>query len=211
MREAAIVLTLMAACGCAATGRSRSQGATGTAEQILEEVGAAQAQLMKTVGSLGTLVERPQGDVGDLYDAYAGELASLDSRVQDVRDRATDLAARREEYMKHWLAQTSAIQSPELRARAERRRTELAHEFQTLGGKAAAAKRAFAPLQASLQDCKRYLEADPTPAAARSLAPELDRIRQMQTEVQVQVDDYKSALKEILKKMSTQAPGAAPK
>lgn len=206
MRQATILLGLLTFCGCAATGRSRAQTTVATGEQIGAEVDAAQSRLMKTVGALAALVSTSSGDLAGPYDAFADGLDDLEAGVQKLRDRATSLSVRRDEYLKHWLEQTSGIQNPELKAQAERRRTELAQEFMQLGGKGAAVKRAFAPLLASLRDCQRFLEADQTPAAARSLAPELERIRQMHAEVQLLAEEYQGALKELLKKMPNRSP-----
>jgi DNA repair exonuclease SbcCD ATPase subunit len=206
MHKVIWILAMAAVCGCATSGRSQSQQTIATVEKVKQEIEAAQAQLTKTVGALTALGAYPEGNLGKLYDSYAAEVSRLDACVMALRDRSTALTAKRDEYLKHWLEQTSKIQNVELKEVAANRRTELTADFFTLNGKGTAVKKAYAPLQALLQDFKRFLEADLTPAAVKSLTPELEKVGKMADEVQALVEDYKTMLGTIINKMATPAP-----
>jgi len=210
MHKVVWILAMAAVCGCATSGRSQSQQTVASGDKVMQEIEAAQAQLTKTVGALTALGTNPEGDIVKKFDGYVAELSKLDSCVLALRDRSTALAAKREEYMKKWLEQTSTIQNVQMKEVAANRRTELASDFMVVNGKGTAVKKAYAPLQALLQDFKRFLEADLTSAAVKSLAPELEKVGKQADEVQALVQDYKTALGDVLKKMAPPPPPPAP-
>src|SRR5262249_15963424 len=142
------------AAGCASTGRDKASTAVASSQTVDQELGNAQKLLEKTVASLGAVVDG-SGDLNKSYNTFEADLSALDSKVQEIGDRATAMQARRDEYLKAWLEKTSTISNPELKKKAEERRTQLQSDFMTLNGKGQAVKKAYAPLQAALHDCER--------------------------------------------------------
>jgi chromosome segregation ATPase len=173
---------------------------------IDQELSAADAQLGKTVDSLAALVDGPASDLNKRYDAFAANLDDLDSKAQTIRDRATALNAKRDAYLQHWVQQTATIKNEDLKKAAEQRRAQLQTEFMDMNAKGAALKKAYAPLQASLHDCQRFLEADLNPSGVKALAGEVDKMKQGRGEVEAAVKDLRASMKVIVDKLSIPAP-----
>jgi hypothetical protein len=184
------------ACSSSPSSTSTAGEAPPSASEILKNVEDVTGSLKKTLTSLEILVEG-RTDVDKARQAYWSDLAVLDAHVQRIRDRAADLRARRDVYLKDWLERSSGIQKSTMKETAEKRRTELMIEFMTLGAKGSEVRQAFAPLHAGLKDCARFLESDATVAGAKSLAPEYESIRKMEPEVTRTVTEYVDQLRKI--------------
>src|ERR1043166_1180646 len=115
-RAAICCSVLLLAIGCAGSGRSRADSTVASVTTVDHELAQAQEQMDTTVTLLGSVTEASGPAFAPAYDKFVAALDLLDERTQSVRDRATAMAARRDEYLKHWLEQTSTIQSADLRA-----------------------------------------------------------------------------------------------
>jgi hypothetical protein len=208
MKHLLLMVIVLAIPGCASSSSSSSSSSSAPTPQappsvaeIIKDVEEATAALQKTVSSL-QYVSDGRGDLAKGRADFHADLAALDAKVQEVRDAAIFLTQRRDEFLKHWLEKSGEIKSAELKAAAEKRRTEIMTEFMTLGGKGSELRRAFAPVNAALRDCARFLESDATVGAAKMLAPEVENIRKMEPEVVKAAGDYTSQLKKIQDRLS---------
>ncbi len=203
---AALVAVLALAAGCASSGRSRSSETVAGVTTVDQELTAADAQLGKTVDALAALVEGAPSDLNKHYDQFAADLDDLDGKVQTIRDRAVALNAKRDAYLQHWVQQTSTIKNEDLKKAAEQRRTQLQTEFMDMNAKGQTLKKAYAPVQASLHDCQRFLEADLNPSGVKALAGEVDKLKQGRGEVEAAVKEFRASMKVIVDKLSIPAP-----
>jgi len=203
---AALVAVLALAAGCASSGRSRSSETVAGVTTVDQELGAADAQLAKTVDSLAALVEGPAPELNKRYEQFAADLEDLDAKAQTIRDRSVALNAKRDAYLQHWVQQTSTIKNEDLKKAAEQRRTQLQTEFMDMNAKGQALKKAYAPVQASLHDCQRFLEADLNPSGVKALAGEVEKIKQGRGEVEAAVKEFRASMKVIVDKLSIPAP-----
>ena len=205
-------IVLAAAVGCAGgAGQTKKDSVTVSADDVAAAFNGALTGLTSAVSSLSRIVESSQIDLPKTYQAYVGELKTLDGRVEELRRMAIDIAARRDVYLQHWVEKTQGISTPELKARAEKRRADLTQDFQVLAGKGQAVRRAFGPLHLLMGDIALYLEADLTTATVQGLKPELDSVRTQNIEVQKLAEDYKKSLAEIRAKLATPAAPAPAK
>ncbi len=195
------------AAGCASPGPQKDVSTAVSLTTVEQELSRAQGQLDTSVTLLGTLVESPGPAFADTYLKFVGALAQMDEQVQTLRDRTTAMDIRRDEYLRYWLEQTSAIQSPELRKEAEARRTRLMETYLDLNARGAVMRRSYAPLHASLHDCARFLAADPRGGEATALVAELQKIRQEKKDVDAAAKAYRDGLKVIVDKLSVPASG----
>jgi hypothetical protein len=206
MKTWTAAFVLAAAAGCAGgSGQSRKESVRATADEVAATFDGAQVQLTAAVSSLSTMVTSSQADLPKTYERYVTDLKGLDGKVAHLRALSTEISARRDEYLQHWVEKTQGISSADLKARAEKRRAELGGEFQTIVGKGQAVKRAFAPLHTALQDLAKFLDADLTPGTVQALKPELDAIRSMNVEVQKLAEDYRAAMQDFRAKLSSGA------
>jgi chromosome segregation ATPase len=205
-KTAALIGILVLAAGCASSGRNRSSETVAGVTTVDQELVAADAQLGKTVDALAALVGDSGSDINKKYDQFAADLSDLDSKVQVIRDRALALNTKRDAYLQHWVQQTSTIKNEDLKKAAEQRRAQLQENFMDMNAKGQALKKAYAPVQASLQDCQRFLEADLNPSGVKALSGEVDKIKQGRSEVESAVKDFRASLKVIVDKLSIPAP-----
>ena len=194
--------------GCGSTSNSSSSSSAAPTPQappsvteIIKDVEEALAALQDTISSLQNVSEG-RGDLKKGREAFHAQLDGLEKKVQEVREAAVFLARRRDDFLKHWLEKSGEIKSAELKAAAEKRRTELQTEFMTLGGKATELRRAFAPVHSSLKDCAQFLASDSTAAAAKMLAPEVENIKKMEPDVTKAAGEYTAHLKKIGDRLS---------
>jgi len=203
---AALVAVLALVAGCASSGRSRSSETVAGVTTVDQELTAADAQLGKTVDALGALVESSGPDMEKKYDQFAADLSDLDRKAQSIRDRAMSINAKRDAYLQHWIQQTSTIKNEDLKKAAEARRTQLQQDFMDMNAKGRTLKKAYAPVQATLRDCQRFLEADLNPSGVQALASEMDKLKQGRQEVEAAVKEFRASLKVIVDKLSIPAP-----
>lgn len=200
------IVVLLFAAGCASTGRTKAADAVGSVTTVDQELSQAQAQLEKTLGTLGTLLESKDADLAATFDRYSDELSELDGKVHHLRDRTTAMAALRDAYLQHWLAQTVQIQDAGMKLQAEQRRTELMTQYMELNTRGAALKKAYAPVHAGLHDCRRFLEADLNPTGVKAIAGELEKIRLAAKDLAAVAREYREGLKKIVDRLSIPAP-----
>ena len=186
----------------------RKEAVRATAEEVAKAFDDAQSNLTKAVSSLQTMVKSSQADLPKTYATYLADLKALDAAVGRLRAQSTSLSAQRDEYLQRWVEKTQEIGNADLRARAEKRRAELAAEFQTVVGKGQSLRRAFAPLHSELQDVAKYLDSDLTPGAVQGLRAELQAIQSMNLEVQKLAEDYRASMQEFRAKLATSTPPA---
>ncbi len=198
------------AAGCASTGPQKITTTAVSITTVEQELSRAQDRGETCVTLLSTLIESPGPAFSDTYLKFVAALAQMDEQVQTLRDRATAMDVRRDEYLQYWLEQTSGIQSPELRKEAEARRTRLMESYLDLNARGAALKRSYAPLHASLHDCARFLAADPRGTEAKALAAELKKVLEGKKDVDAAAKDYRDGLKVILDKLSVPASSPPP-
>ena len=210
MLRLAAIVAVLALGACASSGRAKSKDTVAGVGTVDQELAAAQAQIQKTVDALASVVGTPGAGLEKAYEDYVAALDALDAKVQGLRDRSTSMGVRRDAYLKHWIEQTSKIQSVEMRTAAEQRRTQLQIDFMALNSKSSTLKKAYAPLTASLHDCQRFLEADLNPEAAKALAGELEKIRGLQKDVDAAAADCRAQLKIITDKLAIPAPPPPP-
>ena len=173
------MLLLLAACSSAGSkAESPAAQAVASIQEVKDTLLAARKHLEAAVGALETLVASKPEDLKSAFTAFNGTLDALEGVSRIARDQGLAMQARRDEYLKQWLEQTGGVKNPELRAKAEQRRSELMTRYMTFTGKGREVRRAYAPLQESLEDCRRYLAANLTPGAVRELKEESVGIRE---------------------------------
>jgi uncharacterized tellurite resistance protein B-like protein len=87
-----------------------------------------------------------------------------------VRTQAVVVKARAKQHYESWQQELSAVQSTDIRQKAQKRYTASREEFDKIVAKAERAKEQALPFTAQLKDISIYLEADLSEEAVKSLS-----------------------------------------
>jgi hypothetical protein len=182
--------------GCASKSYDKA-AATGTALQTTAaQIYQGNAQLTLALASLNNLVERPQADLRPQFDKFTADLNKLQSLAADVDSKATDMAAKGQDYFKDWNQQLATIQNEDVRARSAKRAKEVEAKFFTINGSYQEAKTAFKPFMAAMQDIKTALGSDLTPAGIdtikKTVAQANKQAKPLKKTISKLGDDFKS-------------------
>lgn len=210
MRTIAIAVALLLAAGCKSSGSSKaSQPVAETSASIQDISGSVtktKAGVETSVTALTALTESSNNEaLKTNFDLFDTALNDLTASAQTVRDHFTQMRLRKDAYLARSLELSKDVKSAELKASAEKRRTALQEAFMTLGGRAKDAGKAFAPVFASLEDCRRFMQADFTLTSAAAMKSELEEIRKNQKELDAAADALVAELGALHAKMTSAA------
>ena len=211
LRTVAVVLMLVGA-GCASKGsqaQSKVDAVVGDIADVKAAVLAAQKEMLATVNALAPVTTADSATLRPAYDKFVEHMDAMDEYVATARGQAAGMVAHRDAFIKYSQEKSQAITSPELKAQAEKRRAEFLENIMALNGKGQEVRKAFAPLQASLQDCRAVLEADMTPAAAASLKGELENIKKLNAAIDGPVREFTAGLDEASARLKPPVPPPA--
>jgi murein L,D-transpeptidase YcbB/YkuD len=87
-----------------------------------------------------------------------------------VDKESRQMQRRSDEWLSGWQKSQAGVNNPELKALSERRSAQTLERFQSIDGSLAAARKAFAPFIANLQDVKKVVGNDLTPKGVAGVA-----------------------------------------
>ena len=210
MRVYTMALALLLAVGCKSSGSAKASQPVAETSASIQDISASitktKAGVETAVTALTALSESSTNDaLKTNFDLYDKSVEDLKTSAQTVRDHFTQLRLRKEAYLSRSLELSKEVKSAELKATAEKRRTALTEAFMTLGGRAKDTGKAFTPVMASLEDCRRFIQADFTLMSAAAMKPELDEIRKNQKELDVAADALVGELNALQSRMTSAA------
>jgi uncharacterized phage infection (PIP) family protein YhgE len=169
---AAITATAaLAITGCVTTGSSGYKQADKTGKGMAEfrdEVVKAQTAINNTVASLDAVAQTAATDPRKSYEQFSKNVDQLESAAAKLSKRSQDMQASGDAYFKQWEAQMAEVQSPDIKALAEKRRAELQEAFANIKTVATPLKAQFDPWMVELKDLRSYLGQDLTVAGVNA-------------------------------------------
>jgi hypothetical protein len=165
----AIVVALLAA-GCASTPVERKDAASSSLVELRDAMMATRGQIEKTLVSLNGLTNAPPDRLRDAYRQYATDADRIAQQAATVDKESRQMQRRSDEWLSGWQKSQAGVNNPELKALSERRSAQALERFQSIDGSLAAARKAFAPFIANLQDVKKVLGNDLTPNGVAAVA-----------------------------------------
>lgn len=202
------IVALAILTGCAPKGAyEKAEVASRSLATTRAELTGAKAQIDLAVAALDDLVNNPQADMKKQYATFSSAVDSLNKSVDKARDRALDARAKREEYLAQWKADTEAISNPDLKARALQRMGDAKASFERLREHLDAIRTTAAPFHSDINDLRRYLGNDLTPAGVKSVSDLVTKTRSGATDTKTKIDE---AIAEIDRVSAEISPSAAP-
>ena len=158
----AIVLAFWAA-GCASTPVERQDAASNSLVELRNSMIATRGQIEQTLASLSELTRASADDLRAAFEQYAEDADKIAAQAVTVDEESRRMRDRSDEWFAGWKNSQDDVNNPELKALGERRREQALQRFLNIDGSFAAAREAFAPFIANLQDVKRVVGNDLTP------------------------------------------------
>ncbi len=157
--------------GCETNGFQKSDDAARGYRDASWEVQAESRTLDSTVASLNSLVNQPAADLKPQYERFNQCLYQLEDAATRNDHAATRIADRNAKYLEAWNKELSAMSFEAIRARSEARKTEVTGHFEAVNRRYAEARSTTEPLIDYLNDIRRALSTDLTPAGLQSIKP----------------------------------------
>jgi DNA repair exonuclease SbcCD ATPase subunit len=148
--------------GCSTTTHERGDSAAKSLQNAAAEVQVERHQLTLTMTSLDTLVHKPAMDLRPQFKQFSANLDKLEASARR-NDKAAEAALQQNVvYLESWDRQLTNMNYEVVREHSERRRTEVAENFNALNRRYTEVRTTMQPLLSYLNDIRRALDADLT-------------------------------------------------
>lgn len=147
-----------------------------TASDLLDaanSIATGQTKIDAVLGSLGELINNPQGDLRVGFNKFTAAVKSLEATAADVRKRVEGMRKAGNEYFQRWDQQLADIHNEDIKQRSAARRAEMQQKFTEVKRGYTEMQQAFGPFMQDLKDIQTALSTDLTVgglAAIRSVA-----------------------------------------
>lgn len=148
--------------GCASTPLARQDATSSSLVDLREAMIATRGQIEQTLTSLDALTNSPPDGVRAAYQQYAKDADTIAKQAVTVDKESRQMRQRSDAWLSGWQKSQANVENAELKAIGEQRRTLALNRFQNIEGSFAAAREAFTPFIANLQDVKTVLGSDVT-------------------------------------------------
>jgi hypothetical protein len=163
--------TLALLTGCETDGFKKGDSAARSYRDASWEVQAESRTLDSTIASLNSLVNQPAADLKPQFERFDQCLYQLEHAAERNEHAAVRIAARNAEYLDAWNKELSTMSFEAVRARSEARKTEVSGHFDAVNRRYSEARSTTEPLIDYLNDIRRALSTDLTPAGLESIKP----------------------------------------
>jgi hypothetical protein len=169
----------------------------------------AKAQVQATTDSLAKLSASSTADAVPNYNAFSEQLAKLQTKAEETKNRANDLRKRGADYLAMWNKQAT-VQNPELRRQAIEQQGQAQQTLNQLTSEMDATREEFQPFMANLTDVSNYLRGNVTPANLQSTSGLVTKATEQGNSVNQHIDGVIGALDSVAVALgqSTAAPQA---
>ncbi len=128
--------------------------------------------VLSTAATLQKVKEASQtpGELKGAISQFTQEFSSLEKQAENIRVDVVRMKALSKAHYDQWTKELDSMGNADLKKKASSRFDEVKEQFDKIMDSGEEAKRAFVPFVSDLKDIKTYLQADSTPAAAKSLS-----------------------------------------
>jgi hypothetical protein len=204
------LVTVVSAALCGALwAAAPMSGAEKAAEAMLKVdtmLQKATAQMDAVIASLNGLGAAQGSDLVAKFKEYSKQVDTLDKLQKSVAKEGEAAAKQREQYLADWQKAQDKIQSPDLKAAAEARRSELLPAIEELKANLATAREHFNPMMQNLKDLQLFLGADLTAGGLAAAQPLIAKCSEASTVVKSDIESGTAALRNLSARIK---PGGA--
>lgn len=155
---------------CVTTPVERQEATTQSLTELREAMKATRAQIDRTLASLDALLSVPEAQLRDAYLQFAKDVDTITKQAALLDKESRQMKRRSEAWLSAWKETYGEVKNPELKALTEQRREQVLSRFYALDGSLAAAREAFRPFLANLQDVRKVIGIDLTPQSIAAVS-----------------------------------------
>jgi hypothetical protein len=174
----AALITISLMSGCGSRGESEHHDMSVAIENVRSDVDAVQDQTDQAVASLERLQRTMSGtDLNPLFKNYSDAVARADSQEKNLKERAKDMAARKDDYIQAWDKQLNAVQDPDLKSQGQARADSVRETFEHALAGINQAQSQVDPLIDHLKQIQASLGYDLTAAGLEGIAKPVSNVK----------------------------------
>jgi chromosome segregation ATPase len=191
--------------GCSSSGGQIGEGkkATESFTATKKALDKAQQQVDQTLASMKGLNGT---DLRKTYPTFTKEVDELEKMGKAAAKRSEAMRSNMQAYVKKWQEDMSEMTDPTIKASLQERQTAVSANFEKVRTAAHAARDAYTPLMARLQEISKALAIDLSPAALPGLKPAMDNANAQGHTLKEKLSAMQKELDGMLSGMSGTAP-----
>jgi len=175
-QRVAIIATLLLGAitclgGCATTGMERAAKTTNKVQTVEGDIQQAVVQVDTTKASLQELIKPDQVDVKKAYDAYAANVARMETIGKQLDKHTDQMNSLGKDYFAEWEKQGDKYSNPQIRELSEQRRAELSQVYAQIPQASVGVKGALRSYMTDIKEIQKYLSNDLTPKGIETITP----------------------------------------
>ncbi len=207
---ASIVAATVLLAGCASHPYDQGNITAADIQSTADRLAALPGQIDKTMASLNDLVQNPQPDLRPQYELFAANLNKTESAAKEIAAARSAMAEKGKKFLATWDEQIAQFQNPDIKARSQARRDEVAQRIQTVKASYASATMAFSPFMADLKDVQKYLSVDLTTAGIAAIKDPVAKANRDAVPLSASLTKLSADFKALGVSMSSVTPQEAP-
>jgi chromosome segregation ATPase len=170
-----VVALSLALTSCKSTGVDQAEDAAQNMRALKTALEDAPAQIDAVSTTLAALT-KGDGDMQKQFATFSTNVDSLIDHRNEIRSLRAEVRASQGTFTKAWEERLQAIQSDDLRKRAEQRRDAVVAKFAEITAIAESGKAEFEPWLQKVLDVRTYLESDLNPSGVASVQDQAEEI-----------------------------------
>lgn len=208
--HAVCVVLAVSLCACkSGDSHSRAESTAATMDQMGGVVAKARASAEAVGKSLRSVVDTADSDPAPAFAQFKRDLESMKSSRDDLYARDRSVQSQGRAYLAEWEKSNATIEDAELKETAEERRMKLQEALASLEKPMGALRAGLDPVLSSLEDLRKVLAADLTPAGIDAVASKAKSARSRAADLEELFDDLDSALKKVAPQFKLAKPPTA--
>jgi hypothetical protein len=164
-------LTLASLTACKTATYDRGDAAARSLQNAAAEVQIESRYLTFTMSALEDLVKKPAADLRPQFKQFSKNLDRLEACARRNEKAAESTYLKHAAYFRSWDRQITNMNYEVVRSRSETRRTEVTERFNAVNRRYYEARTTMQPVLAYLNDIRRALGSDLTPAGIEAAKP----------------------------------------
>lgn len=197
IQSLAAVLAVLALAGCSHSGYERSNRFSNELDEFATHSIATQEAINEVIVALRDLIRQPSSDLVPQYKTYKEAVDDMRRAVDRFSSEFDDVARAGDEYFRTWEADSSLIESADVRAVSEERRTIQLERYRAVFQNAEQIEADMQPFLSKLNDVRIYLDSDLTLAGVNAAAPFLNDVESRGFPLRDRLEELDRQLKDL--------------
>ncbi len=172
----AIILASLLIIGCSHSGYERSNRFSNELDSFASRSTDTQEGINEVILTLRDLIRQPSSDLVPQFRDYRRAVSDMETEADRFSRRFDDVARAGDEYFRTWEHDTTLIESEDVRAVSDQRRSVQLERYRAVFQNAEQIEADMKPFLSKLNDVRLYLDSDLTMAGINAASPFLSDV-----------------------------------